>query len=112
MSKILKKTIGYFAIYLPVDVLCEGEACVIAGSQSALNRYKKSLIPDTEYQNRKTSLGEILEGLSRGGAYAFDEESYNLFYPLANKHGYNLKREEFLATESGFHFVTIKSIKI
>jgi len=91
MSKILKKTIGYFAIHHPIDVLCEGEACIIAGSQSALNRYKKTLTADAEFQNRKTSLGEILEGLSRGGAYAFDEDSYNLFYPLANRHGYNLK---------------------
>lgn len=86
MSKDLKKTIGYFAIHPPYDILCDGEACIVAGNQSKLNKYIKSLSSGTEFQKRKTNLSEILDGMSRGGAYAFDEVSYKVFYPLANKH--------------------------
>ena len=108
MSKDLKKIIGYFAIHLPQDVLCDGDACIVAGSQSALNKYIKSLSSGAVFQKRKTNLGEILDGMSRGGAYAFDETSYKIFYPLANKHGLNLKEEKFTPTETGQHFVVIK----
>lgn len=110
MSKELEKTIGYFAIHLPHDILCDGEACIIAGTQSALNKYIQSLAEGANFQKRKTNLREILEGMSRGGVYAFDEASYKLFYPLANKHGLNLKREDFTPTETGRHFVIVKSI--
>jgi hypothetical protein len=57
---------------------------------------------------KKTRFGEIILGLNRGGAYAFDEESYNRFYPLANRIGYNFKKEEFAPTETGRHFVVIR----
>ena len=110
MAKEKDAVIGYFAIYPPQDVLCDGDACVIAGSQSALNRYIKSLSNSgVEYQKRKTRFSEILDGLFRGGAYAFDQESYKVFYPLANKHGYHLKDEIFTATETGRHFVIVNN---
>ena len=102
--------IGYFAIHPPQDVLCDGDACIIAGSQSSLNKYLKSLSNSgVEFQKRKTRLSEILQGLSLGGAYAFDQESFKVFYPLANKHGYHLKDEIFTKTETGRHFVIIKN---
>ena len=102
------KVIGYFAVHPPQDVLCDGDACIIAGTQSLMNKYIKSLAePDTVFQKRKTRLGEILEGISRGGAYAFDKESYKAFYPLANKHGFNLKNENFSPTDTGHHFVIV-----
>jgi len=110
MAKEKDAVIGYFAIHPPQDVLCDGDACVIAGSQSALNKYIKSLQNSgVEFQNRKTRLSEILDGLFRGGAYAFDQESYRIFYPLANKHGYHLKDEIFTETETGRHFVIVKN---
>ena len=34
-----------------------------------------------------------LKGINLGGEYAFDEKAYNLFYPLANKHSLNLKKQ-------------------
>ncbi len=110
MTNEKDEVIGYFAIHPSQDLLCDGDACIIAGSQSALNRYLKSL-PNSgvEFQKRKTRLSEILEGILRGGAYAFDQESYKLFYPLANKHGYHLKDEIFTKTETGRHFVIVKN---
>ncbi|MCP3892690.1 MAG: hypothetical protein GY702_28015 [Desulfobulbaceae bacterium] len=109
MVKGKDAVIGYFAIHPPQDVLCDGDACIIAGSQSALNRYINSLsYSGVEFQKRKTRFSEIQDGLFRGGAYAFDKESYKAFYPLANKHGYHLEHEEFPETETGRHFVIVK----
>lgn len=110
MAKVKDAVIGYFAVHPPLDVLCDGDACIIAGSQSALNRYIQSMSNGgAEFQKRKTRLSEILDGLNRGGAYAFDQESYRVFYPLANKHGYELKNEIFTKTETGHHFVVIRN---
>jgi hypothetical protein len=111
MPKIENKIIGYFAVHSSQEILCDGYKCIIAGSQSALHKYiKSSHGTGSEYQIRKTRLGEILEGISLGGAYAFDKESYSVFYPLANQHGFNLKNEAFPLTESGKHFVVVKII--
>jgi hypothetical protein len=111
MAKNEDTVIGYFAVHPSQDLLCDGDACIIAGSQSALNRYLASLANSgVEFQKRKTRLSEILDGILRGGAYAFDQESYKLFYPLANKHGYHLKDEIFTKTETGHHFVIVKNI--
>jgi hypothetical protein len=111
MSKDLGKVIGYFAVHPPIDALCDGDACIIAGTQSALNKYVKTISNlGVEFENRKTRLGEILEGIGRGGAYAFDKESYKVFYPLANKHGFQLKNEDFSPTETGMHFVVVRNI--
>jgi hypothetical protein len=111
MSKNDKKVIGYFAVYSSQDVFCDGDACLIAGSQSALHKYiKLSPKAGSDFQIRKTRLSEILEGISLGGAYAFDKESYNEFYPLANRYGLSLKNEDFSPTETGNHFVVVRLI--
>lgn len=57
MAKDKNAVIGYFAIHPSQDLLCDGDACIIAGSQSALNRYLKSL-PNSgvEFQKRKPDL--------------------------------------------------------
>jgi len=44
-----------------------------------------------------------------GASYAFDEQSYNRFYPLADNIGFNLKEEDFsIETEAGYHFIVIR----
>ena len=111
MSKIENTVVGYFAVYSSQETFCDGDACIIAGGQSALNKYiKSSLGTGSEYQIRKSRLGEILEGISLGASYAFDKESYGVFYPLANKHGLSLKHEDFPPKEAGSHFVIVKFI--
>jgi len=38
---------------------------------------------------KKTRFGEIINGLRQGGAYAFDQEAYGRFLPLAQLNGMN-----------------------
>ena len=79
------KVIGYFAYLSPTQVACDGEACVIAGSEEAMRRYLSISNPENaeNYTIKKTRFREIVKGMSLGGSYAFDEEAYSRFYPLA-----------------------------
>ena len=105
------KVIGYFAFSSPEGVVCDGDACVISGSEQDMNIYLKKVNSSSNKKStiRKTRFSEIISGMKKGAPYAFDEQSYNRFYPLANKIGYNLKEEDFsTVTETGFHFVVIR----
>ncbi len=105
------KVIGYFAFSSPTEVICDGDACVISGSEQSMRNYIKSVSPESPKKNtiKKTRFGEIVKGMKMGAPYAFDEQSYNRFYPLANRIGFNLKEEEFSGqTETGRHFVVIR----
>ena len=104
-----KKVMGYFAFYPPLDVLCDGDACVIAGSESLMKGYIESRgKAGSNFRIKKTRYSEIAHGLSAGAAYAFDEESYKRFYPIANRHGYSLGDEVFPKADCGFHFIIIR----
>lgn len=93
MNDRYSKIIGYFA-FQPgtMNAFCDGDACVIANSEKAMESYilkmGKGKIKD--YRIKKTRYGEILKGLQMGAAYAFDEKAYNVFYPLAKADGMNL----------------------
>ena len=104
------KVIGCFSYKSQTEVTCDGDACIVAGSEKAMRDYLLSMSKEAHDKStiKKTRFGEIIQGLKHGGAYAFDEESYNRFYPLANRIGYNLKEEEFTPTETGRHFVVIR----
>jgi len=103
------KVIGYFAFSSPTAIICEGDACVIAGTEKRMRDYIASTAVESSEKKtiKKTRFGEIIRGMEMGAPYAFDEESYNRFYPLANKIGLELKEEDFSETETGFHFVII-----
>lgn len=96
MRGIHKKVVGYFA-FKPrtLCAVCDGDACVIAGSEKAMNSYisKLSRGKVTDYSVKKTRYGEILQGLQKGAAYTFDKRAYKRFYPLAKAEG--LKVVEF-----------------
>ena len=105
------KVIGYFAFSSPTEVVCDGDACVISGSEQSMRNYITSTSSGSSQGTtiRKTRFGEITKGMKMGAPYAFDEQSYNRFYPLANKIGLNLKEEDFSReTETGYHFVVIR----
>lgn len=92
------KVIGYFAYCSPFEVICDGEACLIAGSEAAMRRYL--VISNGKnwdgYTIKKTRFGEILNGMYLGEAYAFDEVSYSRFYPLALEEGLPLCDADFM----------------
>ena len=111
MSDRYSKVIGYFAYASPSEVVCTGEACVISGTDRAMRDYVAEIDPEG-YKRRtikKTRFGEILRGLKLGAAYAFDEESYKKFYPLARQEGLLVAEANFDEMKSkGFRFFTVQ----
>jgi hypothetical protein len=106
------KVIGVFA-YLPGGkVVCDGNSCIIAGSEGKMKKYISLQGPQSDIHKitiKKTRFGEIKKGMELGGAYSFDEEAYNRFYPIAQKHGIKIGPEDFTDNpEKGLHFVRIE----
>jgi hypothetical protein len=88
-AKVAKVKIGWFALY-GSNCLCDGDSLIIAGSQEAIrNRANKSDQSQfgAAWQFRSTTFGEIKQGFDKGGAYAFDDEAYARFAPLAIEFG-------------------------
>ena len=97
------KVIGYFAYRSKTEVVCDGDACVIAGSDAELRAYISELnaVGGINPTVKKTRFAEIMRGLRLGAPYAFDEVAYNRFYPLAQREGLDLGPEDFSATGPG-----------
>ncbi len=103
------KVIGYFAYASPEAVVCSGKACVIAGSEAAMLQYIAEESGSKKgHTVRKTRFGEIMQGLSLGGAYAFDEESYGRFLPLGKAEGLALRDARFSKHKKRFFTVALK----
>ncbi len=81
------RVIGYFAYTPPMHAICDGDACVIAGSEAGMNRYVEAMVSGSLKGTRikKTRFGEILKGLELGAAYAFDEEDVQSVPPTCQK---------------------------
>lgn len=65
---------------------------MISGSEKSMKGYIESSASKSSntVTIKKTRFGEIIKGMKMGAPYAFDEESYNRFYPLANRVGFSL----------------------
>lgn len=96
--KEVSKVVGYFS-HTSGNVFCDGDACIIAGTEERMKFYLQRMPGSSERDViKKTRFGEIIEGLRRGGAYAFDEESYKRFLHLATLNGVkDLPGKEFFA---------------
>ena len=115
MSVYSTKVIGYFAHTSGMNVFCDGDACIIAGSEHAMKEYinHNSSLKASSYTIKKTRFGEIMQGINLGAAYCFDEETYNRFYPLAQKEGMNVGPEDFSGfSPTGMHFARIQKRSI
>ena len=97
MSKPPHSLIGYLVQTSRLTVLCEGDACLIVGSEAKLKEYLSTLRTDLpqHYEIKKARFEDVRRGLQLGGAYAFDEEAYNRFYPLAQRTGLQVGPEDF-----------------
>ncbi len=105
------RVIGYFAFTPPMHAICDEDACIIAGSEAEMKRYAEAVASGSlkETRIKKTRFGEILKGLQLGAAYAFDEEAYNRFQPLAEKAGLPMTLQDFSGpSPTGMHFVRIQ----
>lgn len=116
MARQKSPVIGYFAQFGPMDVACtDGDACVIAGSREAMEHYLAEADPLRAGGAviRTTRFKEIRQGLELGGAYAFDERSYEEFYPLALKIGLPVEEADFeAARERGDRFFTVRLLGV
>ncbi len=108
------KVIGFFAYASPSEVVCtDGAACVITGSQKSMEAYLKELDPQNirKHTIKKTRFGEILQGMQLGAAYAFDEDAYKRFYPLAREVGLDVQPADFKRKKlEGLRFFTVQII--
>lgn len=81
--------VGFFAHDGPGEVFRFEEACVVAGSRE---RLRACIATHPNLRNASLALAKIrfadvLAGLDAGAAYAFDEESFERFAPLARDAG-------------------------
>lgn len=107
-----ERIVGYFGYLPPSNIVCDGDACVIAGSEVSFKTYLKIANPPDAVKTiiKKTRFGEIFRGLSLGGAYSFDEEAYGRFYPLAKRAGLDLPVADFKTkTDGDIKFMTIRT---
>ena len=88
-DEILTKVVGYYARLRGIQLFCNGPACVITSSESAMKEAIRTVNPEDVKQCtiRKTRLIDVLTGLAAGASYAFDRSAYQRFYPLAYKEG-------------------------
>jgi len=109
------KVIGVFAYRARTEVVCvEHDACLIAGSEEAMCEYVREFtnyILD-ELTIRKTRFGEILDGVIIGSAYAFDEQAYSRFLPLARAVGLSAAEADFeTACAEGRRFLCVRYVQ-
>lgn len=93
MSDRDMKVLGYVALKPGTpNVVCDGDYCIVAGSEKKMNEYIKAFSndPNTNYQISKARYGHVLRAMRLGGVYSFDEESYTRFCPLACEDGMEL----------------------
>jgi hypothetical protein len=91
------------------NVVCDGDACIVAGSQAAMLSILQHHRRDpAQYMIEKAAASQILQVIELGGAYAFDEEAYARFLAPAQSAGLPLGEEDFSDPgPSGIHLVRI-----
>ncbi len=111
-----KRTLVGYVAQTSGNVLCDGDACIVFGSRLKLKSYLASN-PQTAaigYAIKKAWSDDILTVLRMGAAYAFDEEAFHLFYPLAQQSGLNLPQANFRTpppaelTQPAIHLVRVQ----
>ena len=92
MGAKLTKVLGYVAIQRgSAEVLCDGDSCIIAGSEKLMKLYLNVFAsrPESDYRISKARYGHVLKVIRLGGVYSFDRESFARFCPLAREDGFD-----------------------
>ena len=103
--------IGYIAYRKKTHPICDGDSCIIAGSELKMKAYLRQRNPHELKRVKivKARFGRIKAALDLGAAYSFDETAYNRFYPLAQQAGMAIGPEDFSwQTPTGLHFVRVQ----
>jgi len=74
-----------------------------------MRRYLSEMGARGTHTISKTRFGQIMQGLSLGAAYAFDEDSYGRFLPLGRAAGLALADADFGRHKERFFTVQVKS---
>jgi hypothetical protein len=100
--------VGYVCRFGNV-VVCDGDACVVAGTYEAMVAILKHNGYSLEDHIIEPAQSlHILKAMQLGGAYAMDEQAYNRFLPEAQKAGLPLVEEDFSDPGPiGIHLVRI-----
>ena len=104
------RVLGFFAHAGPDEVFRFEEACVVAGSQERL-RACLAIHPnlrDVSLTLAKIRFADVHAGLDAGAAYAFDEEAFGRFAPLARDAGIDVAETFPDRDVEAFNFVKVK----
>ncbi len=103
MSDRETKVLGFIAAAPGgADVLCDGDSCVVMGSEKSIKQYVEMSDPSsssTGYRISKARYGHVLKAMKMGGAYSFDREAFSRFCPLAREDGIDVV--DFASKEQG-----------
>ena len=109
------KVIGHLAYITKTHLICDGDSCVIAGSEEKIKSYIKQMSPELydKVTIKKARFKDIKRGLEFGAAYSFDEEAYNCFHPIALKAGISTGQEGFTGKiPRGLHLIQIQKVDV
>lgn len=88
LKRSSEEVVGYFAYTREGEVCCDGDACVIAGSKELMKTYLREMGGDVNQDIiKQTYYDEVIAGIEKGGAYAFDKEAYDRFLRIAELNG-------------------------
>jgi len=107
------RVIGFFAYFPGGEVICDGDACIIAGSEAKMRNHISRMSLKGGPTIRETRFGEIRKGIGLGAAHCFDEEAYSRFQPHAAEAGIKAGPEDFPGeTPTGMHFVRVGRMSV
>jgi hypothetical protein len=92
-----------------MQVICDGDACVVAGTREAMAAILQYHHRDPAQQIIEPArCSQILQAIALGGAYAFDDQAYGRFLPEAQQAGLPLVEEDFSDPgPTGIHLVRV-----
>lgn len=110
-----RRVLGYLALVPQGKVVGVtdgvGKACIVLGSAEAMRQHLAKVEPASVHSAEivATSFADVLRALHGGGAYAFDQQAYSHFYPLAKREKLDVKDVNFQdIKKQGFEFVTVR----
>jgi len=87
------KVLGFVAsIPGTINMLCDGDSCIVAGSEKQMQDYIATMGFDhkAKYRITKARYGHVVQAMKLGGAYSFDRDAFSRLAPLIQQDGIDL----------------------